>query len=170
MLFTGLPLTSALLASVSALATAVSTLTAAVTSLATAAIGVTAAAGSTVAVVVASTTFTGTTVATASITAATTAASVAATTAATSETTAAAARATLRSFVDTNGASIELNVVHVLNGGIGFRFLRETDETETTATASVTVLDDNRLFNGTELLELGAESGVISVPCKASNE
>jgi hypothetical protein len=48
--------------------------------------------------------------------------------------------------------------------------LRKANETEATATARVAILHDDRFLNGTELFELGAESGVIRVPCQATNE
>jgi hypothetical protein len=64
--------------------------------------------------------------------------------------------------------------------------LRKANETEATATARVAILHDDlglissppyqcyhkdstyRFLNGTELFELGAESGVIRVPCQAT--
>lgn len=90
-------------------------------------------------------------------------------TAATAEATAAAG-ATLARFVDTDGAAIELKVVHGVDGSIGIGLLGVTDETETTATASITVLDDDSFLNGSELLKLLAERVLISVPCEASDE
>jgi len=77
-----------------------------------------------------------------------------------------------------------LNVIHVSDGGISLGVLGEANEAETTAATGVAVLDDNLLslvrvacvwvkstygfLNLTVLLELGAESSVISVPCEAT--
>jgi len=78
-----------------------------------------------------------------------------------------------------------LNVVHALYSSVGLGVLREADKTESTATTSVAILDHgldlvsvycedasgkntNSLLNLTKLLELGAKSRVVSVPCKAA--
>lgn len=82
-----------------------------------------------------------------------------------------------------------LYVVHGSDRSIGLGVLSEADETETTATSSVTVLNDDlkeevmlvhnydpgaifsySFFNLTVLLELGTESCVVRVPCKAAVE
>jgi len=76
----------------------------------------------------------------------------------------------LRSFVDADGSAVKLNVVHVLDGVIGIGLLGESDKAESTAAAGVAVLHDDGLLDGTELLELGTEGGVIGVPGKAANE
>jgi len=79
-----------------------------------------------------------------------------------------------------------LDVVHGLNGSIGISIGLVTNETETTAATSVAVycqsliflcrgglallpvLDNNGLLDHAKLLELGAKSLVISVPCEAT--
>jgi hypothetical protein len=77
-----------------------------------------------------------------------------------------------------------LNVIHVCDRGIGLGVLSETNEAEATAATGVAVLDDDlRLlvkvawaqYNNTygflnlaELLELGAEGAVVSVPGEAT--
>ena len=77
-----------------------------------------------------------------------------------------------------------LDVIHLVDGSISLGVLAEANETEATAAAGVTVLDDDlgalvkgalgrvrntySLLDGTELLELGAEGLVVGVPGKAS--
>jgi hypothetical protein len=77
-----------------------------------------------------------------------------------------------------------LDVIHVSDGGISLGVLGEANEAETTAATGVAVLHDDlqssvrvacgwvkstySLLNLTILLELGAESGIISVPCEAT--
>ena len=80
-----------------------------------------------------------------------------------------------------------LNVVHGSNGSVSISHLSVTDESEATAAAGIAVLDNDlerwsggvlrekcgweatySLLNGAELLELGAESTLVGVPCKAA--
>jgi len=89
---------------------------------------------------------------------------------ATSETSASTSRATLACLVDTDGSAIELDVVHGSDSSLSVGLLAVTDETETTAAASVTVLDDDSLLDGAKLLELLTKRILISVPCEAANE
>jgi hypothetical protein len=49
----------------------------------------------------------------------------------------------LGGLVNTNGASIELLVVHILHGSIRLGIVAETDKTETTAAVGVTIPDNN---------------------------
>jgi len=150
---------SLLLVGISTLATLVSTLATSIAALATTittlAASITALAASTV------TTLAASIAASATVTTTITAASAEA---------AAAAGATLACFVDTDGATIELNVVHGSDGSIGIGLLAVANETETTAASGITVLDYDSLLYGAELLELLTESILISVPCEASNE
>jgi len=89
---------------------------------------------------------------------------------ATSETTSSTSRATLASLVDTDGSAVELDVVHGSDSSLGVGLLAVTDEAETTAATSVTVLDDDSLLDGAKLLELLTKRILISVPCEAANE
>ena len=79
-----------------------------------------------------------------------------------------------------------LNVVHLLDSIIGSLLIREANETEATATTSVTVFDNDlyqgvigvscmvgvkrtySLFDLAILFELGTKSTVVGVPCKAT--
>lgn len=79
-----------------------------------------------------------------------------------------------------------LNVVHLLDSIIGGLLIGEADEAEATATTSITVLDNDlytgviessrrpcgcetySLLNLAILLELGAKSAIVGVPCKAT--
>lgn len=61
-----------------------------------------------------------------------------------------------------------LNVVHSGDGCISIGIAAITDKSETTGAASISVLDDDSLLNGTKLLELGAKSLLVCVPCKAT--
>lgn len=82
-----------------------------------------------------------------------------------------------------------LNVVHGGDSSIGISLLAVADETESTAAATVAVLDDDlsdigviswssdmgvgsgltySLLNGTELLELLTERSLVCVPCEAT--
>jgi len=113
---------------------------------------------------VASTSFTATTVSTTAARVAAATIAAAATTAATAKATAAAAGATFRGLVNTDGTAIELNVIHRSNGCFSIGFLFITNETKTTATTSITVLDNNGFLYFTEFLKLLAEGIFISVP------
>jgi len=105
------------------------------------------------------------------VSSAATASSITAASAATGVSSAASSSAgALRSFVDADGSAVKLNVVHVLDGVIGIGLLGESDKAESTAAAGVAVFYDDGLLDGTELLELGTEGGVIGVPGKAANE
>jgi len=114
-----------------------------------------------------------TSISTTSIATTSTASSITATAATSTSETAAStstSRATLASLVDTDGAAIELNVVHGSNGSFSIGLLTITDKAETTTAASVTILDDDSLLDGAELLELLTKRILISVPCEAANE
>jgi hypothetical protein len=99
--------------------------------------------------------------------------------------------AALGGLIDPNGTSIELNVVHGGDGSLGISFLGVSNESETTATAGVAILDDDLLrtrcismslrigsrdgsahclLNGAELLEFLTKSILIGVPRKAASE
>jgi hypothetical protein len=138
-------------ATVATLATAIATTTPAVTTL-------TATSVAALATSVASTTTAGLV------------ASTAATTATTETSTTITTGAALRGLVDTDRAAIKLNVVHGIDGSISISFLGVADETEATATTSVTVLDNDGFLNGAELLKLLAKSILVGVPGKASNK
>ncbi|KAK3069475.1 hypothetical protein LTR53_012157 [Teratosphaeriaceae sp. CCFEE 6253] len=97
-----------------------------------------------------------------------------------------ATRRTLGSLVDADRATIELNVIHSCDGGIGSRILRKAYEAEATTTPGISVLDDDlwpsqsvqrhrrhasrahSLVNLAELLELLAQGLVVGVPCEAT--
>lgn len=83
---------------------------------------------------------------------ASTVAAIAAAIASTSATEAAASTATaeatasssaLGSLVDTDGAAVELNVIHGIDSSIGIGLLTVADESESTGATSIAVLDDN---------------------------
>ena len=77
-----------------------------------------------------------------------------------------------------------LHVVHACNGGISLRVLGKANETEATAATGIAVLDDDlrmlvkvawgglkatySFLDLTELFELLAKNGIVSVPGKAS--
>jgi hypothetical protein len=81
-----------------------------------------------------------------------------------------ATSSTISCFVDSNGTTVEFNIVHRANRSVGVCLVGELHEAKATAPTSVAVFDHNRFFNLTKLLELGAESGIISVTGKAANE
>jgi hypothetical protein len=156
------------------LSTAIATTTAAITALlsrgvATAAAAILGAPVASAAAVAAVTTAAIATL-TSSVTATATAATITTAAITTAATAATAAGATVRSLVNTNYATIELNVVHVLHGSVGLGVLGVPNKPESAAAASVAVLDDDCLFDLAELLELRAQSAVIGVPSKAANE
>jgi hypothetical protein len=76
----------------------------------------------------------------------------------------------LGGLVNTNGASIELLVVHSVHGSISLAVAAETDETETTAAVGVTILDNDSFFNHAVLLETLTEGVISGVPCEAAIE
>jgi len=169
-----LPLATAVLAFLAAVALALTltlTSTVSTTGLVSAAAATTLSPGGTAAAAA---------VAATSTTVATAATSVAAATATVSTTTssvaAAAASATTTAagavggLVNADGASIKFDVVHVLHGVIGLRLLREAHEAESTAAASIAVLDNDSFFDLAELFELLAKSGIVGVPGKATNK
>jgi hypothetical protein len=82
----------------------------------------------------------------------------------------------------------ELNVVHGLDGGVGFTILGEAHESKAATAASIAILDhdlrtqalsgtswaDGRtathgLFDLAKLLKLGSEGNIIRVPREAAN-
>lgn len=131
------------------------------------------AAGTTTAATVATTALSLTVTTTAATAITATTAAVASTTTASTETTTATTAATtasLGSLVNTDSATIELDVVHSGNSSIGLGFLRKADKSKSTAATGITVFDDNCFFNLAKLLKLGAESGIISVPGKAADK
>jgi len=69
------------------------------------------------------------------------------------------------SFVHSNCSSIEFDIIHCGDGSVGFRVLGETNESEPTTTASISIFDDNSFFNLAKLLELGPKGRIICVPC-----
>jgi hypothetical protein len=87
-----------------------------------------------------------------------------------STTTTAAASSTLRCLVNTDSATIELDVVHGVDSGLGISLRSITDESKATAATGVTVLDNNGLLDGSELLELLAKSVLVCVPSEATDE
>lgn len=104
-----------------------------------------------------------------------------ATTVATASTTAAKAASTatgeaaatstaLGGFVNTNGTSVELDVVHCVNGSVSISLLSIANESEATAATGVTVLNNDSLLHNSELLKLHAESILVGVPSQASDE
>jgi len=75
-----------------------------------------------------------------------------------------------RGFVNAYSSTVELNVVHRRDGGISLGVLGESHKAKATAASSITVFNHNSFFDLTELLELGSQSGIVRMPCKASNE
>lgn len=91
-------------------------------------------------------------------------------------------------LVNTDGAALELGVVHGVHGVGSLIVAGVADEAETTGAASITVLDNDlegkrvrykfvvmtngektySLLNGSELLELLAESVIVSGPSETS--
>jgi len=71
--------------------------------------------------------------------------------AATSSATTAAALILGPSFVDDEGATIELLTIQSIDGGRRVVFLRHRHETETTGAASITIGDDSDFFDFTVL-------------------
>jgi len=92
----------------------------------------------------------------------------AATTTTTAEAT--SARAPLGSAVDADGSAIELNVIHSIDCSLCIGILTKAYEAKAPAATGVAILDDNRLLNGSELLELLAESHLIGMPGEAANK
>jgi len=72
--------------------------------------------------------------------------------------------------VDADGATVEFDVVHGLDGAFGLGILREAHEAKAAAAASVAVLDHDGLFHIAKLLKLGSERHIIRVPREAANE
>jgi len=89
-------------------------------------------------------------------------------------TVAATSWATRRRFVggsiDADRATIEFNVVHGLDGGVGFTVLGEAHEAKAAAAASIAILNHDGLFDLAKLLKLGSESHIIGMPGEAANE
>jgi len=162
-----LPLATALstfLAAV-ALTTALATVAAA-GSVSTAALLVAPGSTATAAVATTAATVTSTLASIAAATASATVSSVASSAAAATTT----ATGAVRCLVDADGTSVKLDVVHVLHCIVGLGVLGEAHETESTATASIAVLNDDGFLNLAEFLELLAQSLVVGMPCKATNE
>jgi len=90
--------------------------------------------------------------------------------AAAAEPTAGARGRLVSSSVDADGAAVEFDIVHGLNGVFGLGVLREAHEAKAAAAASVAVLDHDCFFDIAKLLELGPERHVIRVPGEAANE
>jgi len=72
--------------------------------------------------------------------------------------------------VDADGATVEFDVVHGLDGVFGLGVLGESHEAEAAAAAGVAVLDHDGLFHIAKLLKLGSERYIIRVPREAANE
>jgi len=72
--------------------------------------------------------------------------------------------------VDADGATVEFDVVHGLDGVFGLGVLGEAHEAKAAAAASVAVLDHDGLFHIAKLLKLGPERYIIRVPREAANE
>jgi len=72
--------------------------------------------------------------------------------------------------VDADGAAVEFDVVHRLDGVFGLGVLREAHEAKAAAAASVAVLDHDGLFHIAKLLKFGSERYIIRVPREAANE
>lgn len=83
-----------------------------------------------------------------------------------------------------HGGTCSLDVVHGSDRGVSLGVLSEANETKATAASGITVLHNNlilsvnclglnvtetyRLGDLAELLELGAQSAIVGVPCKAA--
>jgi hypothetical protein len=76
----------------------------------------------------------------------------------------------LFSTLDTDGATIEVLTIASSNSSIGSLVTFVGDETETTGTTGLTVTDDDGVFDGTELGEVGTEGVGVSVPGETTNE
>jgi len=72
--------------------------------------------------------------------------------------------------VDADRATVEFDVVHGLDGVLGFGVLGEAHEAKAAAAASIAVLDHDGLFHLAEFLKLGSERYIIRVPREAANE
>jgi hypothetical protein len=90
--------------------------------------------------------------------------------AATAAGTAATAAFALLSFVDLNGASIELLAVHALHGVHRIFRIGKRDETEPAGAVGLTILDHLGLNHFTELLKRTPEPLVGGVPAQTSYE
>lgn len=76
----------------------------------------------------------------------------------------------LLSKVDTDGASAQVEVVHLLLG-VGSRLVAlKGNEAETTGAAGLAVVDDSGVGNGTELLESGTEIIGADLPRQVTDE
>ena len=111
-----------------------------------------------------------TAVRTAAISSRATAAGVVATAAVETSVTAIAGTIALTGEVDTDDTAVEFLVVQFVKGSVSLLGGGEGDETESTATASITVLDDNRVVDSAKLLKASTETLISSVPGKAPNE
>lgn len=156
------------LAAVATLLAAVATATAAVGLLAT---PLTAAAAVALAALSATIAAATTRVAAAAIAISTAAASIVAATASEAAASAAAGVvAAIRRLVDTDGTTVEFDIIHGSNGSFRFGLLGEANEAESTAAAGIAVLDDNGFFDSSKLLKLSAEGRVICVPGETADE
>jgi len=72
--------------------------------------------------------------------------------------------------VDADRATVEFDVVHGLDGVLGFGVLGEAHEAKAAAAARIAVLDHDGLFHLAEFLKLGSERYIIRVPREAANE
>jgi len=74
------------------------------------------------------------------------------------------------SSVDADRATIEFDVIHGLDGGVGFAVLGEAHEAKAATAASIAILNHDGLLDLAKLLKLGSESHIIRVPGEAANE
>jgi len=72
--------------------------------------------------------------------------------------------------IDADRATIEFDVIHGLDGGVGFAVLGEAHEAKAATAASIAILNHDGLLDLAKHLKLGSESHIIRVPGEAANE
>jgi len=79
--------------------------------------------------------------------------------------TAAASGTIVRCLINSNGSSVKLDVVHACDSVLGIALLGVSYKSKAAAATSIAVLDHHSFFNRAKLLELLAQSGLLSMPC-----
>jgi hypothetical protein len=82
----------------------------------------------------------------------------------------AASRAVVRGLVYTNRPAVELDVVHGCDRFLGILLLGVSHESETAASAGISILNDDSFLDLAEFFELLAKRAFFGVPCQASNK
>jgi len=83
---------------------------------------------------------------------------------------AAGAAGALDSLVALDGASIQGGTVHGLHRRLGLFVIRESDESETTATPRFAVLHHDSIGDSSELFERRAQGICVGIPRQSTNE